>query len=477
MSSATLPTARRLATHSAGIRPAWRVRPATAVVGALLVLGLSNRAATPPGAPGFVEDFEGRAGLAARGWEVKSTPEQSEWSIRNGCLQMVGHYNPYKGGSITRKVPFFERGTFEFDAKFATSGRRDYRHFSLGFRLYGHMTAFKNYGTHAWLQYRPHKKTWATLATGVPLAEWVHIKVVFDFPDRRAEYYCGTGADPVFVDPDLDVDLTRAGHELVFFNYGLCNGTVTNLIDNIRLTGVSESGAAAPPVRDGLVLFEGVSASRYAVRQILRAEFAADKVSAYPVVTRGAAIAPRNILRLRRVPGRRRWQQASLIVLADAPAVPNACLPGYLLEDLVAAVKQGAHLLVLGGMFSLGKGGYQDTPLAALVPVGPLAPWNGRRFDKPMPLREPGTGRKASEADRGTVLWFHDCPRIAAGAEVLLEAGGRPMAVRTRYGRGAVTVFLGMACGDFSTTDSIPFWKSPQWPQTLKQLTARRRAK
>ncbi|MCK5804460.1 MAG: hypothetical protein KAI66_16600 [Lentisphaeria bacterium] len=444
-----------------------RVGPIIASI--VLLLALGSRAAPPSGA-GFTDGFEGGGGLADRGWEVKAKPEQSQWSIRDGGVKMVGHRNPYKGGLITKKIPLLERGTLEFDAKFATSGHRDYRHFSLGFRLYGHVTAFKNYGTHTWLQYRPHEKRWGTLATGVALGKWVHIKIVFDFPAKRAEYYCGAGADPVFVDPALELDLSQAPAELVFFNYGLCNGTVTNWIDNVTLSGAPEAGPASSSSRDGLVLFEGLTAERYAVRQSLRAEFAADKTFVYPLMTRGAATAPSNILRLQSVPGRQRWQQAALIVLADTPTTPNACLPPYLLQDLVSAVEEGAHLLILGGMFSLGKGGYQDTALTTLLPVGSLGLWEGKCFDKPMPLMVPRTARDGTDLAGGTVLWHHDCDKLAEGTEILLEAGGKPMAVRRTFGKGAVTVFLGMTCGDFAAVDATPFWKSPQWRQILRGL-------
>jgi len=454
---------------AAGSLPELSASLKLAVVGTALFFALSACAA-PLNGVCMNDNFEAAGKLADLGWQVSATPEQSEWSIRDGYVEVVGHRNPYKGGFMTKQIPVLERGILEFDAMFATSGRTDYQHFSLGFRLYGHLTAFKNYGTHAWLQHRPQGNTWATLATAVPFGKWVHIKVVFDFPAKRTEYYCGPGEDPVFVDPALELDLAKAPKELVFFNYGLCNGTVTNRIDNITLRGWEDPRSDAHSSRNGLVLFEGMTADRYGTQRVLAARSADDAVSVYPLMTRGAAIAPRNIFRLQRVPGRRRLDEAALIVLADVPAMPNECLPEYLLKDIAFAVHDGAHLLVLAGMFALGKGGYQDTALAELIPFGQLSPWDGQCFDTPEPMTGPLLNPAPGKQAPPTVLWHHAPAKTAAKAEILLQAGERPMALRWTVGKGTVTVFLGMACGDYTGTNATSFWTSDQWPQLLGKL-------
>lgn len=468
MEAEVRPTHHLQALAPEGSRRVAPFEPRTLVALFLLLAAVGNTA--PPSRNHVANDFDGQSGLSLLGWRVQATPAQSEWSIKDGHLEMLGHRSPYKGGSIAKTIPLFERGVLEFDAQFATAGRTDYQHFSLGFRLYGHMTAFKNYGTHAWLQYRPGQNTWATVATAVPFGKWVHFKVIFDFPAKRVEYYCGDGEDPAFVDPALELDLSKAPNELVFFNYGLCNGTIANRIDNITLRDQETGHAHTPTQRDGFVIFEGMTADRFDTRHLLAEHVEDDTVAVYRLVTRGSAIAPRNIFRLQHVPGQRRLEEARLIVLADVPATPNACAPEYLLNDIATAVQDGAHLLILAGMFSLGKGGYQETPLAKLFPMEPLTPWDGQRFSTPAPMTGPLMTATPAKHAEPTVLWYHNIPQPSLEADTLLQAHGKPMALRWPVGKGTVTVFLAMACGDFRGTNQTPFWQSPAWPELLRGL-------
>ncbi len=423
----------------------------------------------------LAETFDAGGDLQALGWNVEATAEQSEWRLDGGRLLAVCHRKPYKGGRIWRTIPRLARGSLEFDVRFAVEGSGNYNHLSLGFRLYGHMTSFKKYAGHKWLAYRPSEKRHDLVSNRIPLGEWVRLRMVFDAPAKRIEYYIGDNEDPVWVDTRADLDPERAEPRLEFFNYGLCAGTVTHWIDNVVLRRRSEDVSGVSVARNRVLLFEGISADRYRIGEALAAKFSPEFMSIYAVLTRGAAISPRNQLALRSMPGAQRWREATLVVLADVPAGPGDCVPDHVLASLAEAVRNGADLLVFGGMFALGKGGYAGTALQALLPVSVEDRWAVKRFPEPALLqaRDPAWKDGLGGTDPAAVLWYHDTPLTGKSPEVILEAGGKPMLVRGRAGRGTVTVFLGVPCGEFGggTGNPIAFWEWPGWPGLVRRMT------
>ena len=459
-----------------GQRGPRRLRVCACVGMWLAALGSGLEAADPAAIPAvsYEERFEGDAPVVERGWELEAEPAQSIWRVEDGHLVVVCPRNPYKGGSIVRQIPLLERGVLEFDARLAVSGGSDYNHFSLGFRLYGHMSSFKKLGMHMWLGYRPERKTWVMLATNVPVHKWVHVKLLFDLPRRRMEYYCGEAEDPAYIETDLDVDPKTAPPELEFFNYGLCTGTLQHWVDNVVLRPLGKGGGHGTAKRDRVLVFEGVSADRHGVTDILKQAFGEEQVSVYRMESRGAAIAPRNKFGLGRLPSGQRWDEAATVVLLDVPAGPGDCLPPYVLADLREAVLGGADLLVFGGMFAFGKGGYAGTPLADLLPVAVEGPWQVRQFDGPRALESDAptwTQVLANGDTRPTVLWYHDLVVRGPEAGVLLTAGKEPVLARRQVGKGTVTAFFGVPCGEpVGGQGGVPFWTWNGWPELVLRM-------
>jgi len=304
----------------------------------------------------FTTDFDGEQSLEAWGWQVQADDAQSQWRVRDGHLEVVCHHSPYKGGQIVRRIPLFRQGTLEFDVKFAVSGGSNYDHLCLGFRLYGQMTAFKKIRGHTWMGYDPKRKKHWDITNDVPRGQWVRLRAAFDVDRKRMAFYMDDAPDPLYVYDRFDPDLSEDKRQLEFFNYGLCSGTVTHLVDNIELRqGVPWNDAAATQ-RDRLVLFEGPSADRYRIAHSLEPAFGKDRISTYSVLSRGAAIFPRNQFALDRVPGPERLHQAACIVLVDVPVGPGDWFPQRVLDELREAVRRGAVLTVFGGMFASVKG-------------------------------------------------------------------------------------------------------------------------
>jgi uncharacterized membrane protein len=147
--------------------------------------------------------------------------------------------------------------------------------------------------------------------------------------------------------------------------------------------------------------------------------------------------------------------------------IDSAMFRGNELRNLARCVERGAGLLMLGGLHSFGAGGYGDTPLANVLPIG-MNPGERQRFDEPLrtDLHSPGPlPMKPTPAglvhfimmlvgnrQENEVLWtklpplngankFHD---IAPGANILADAGEQtPLLVAHGYEAGRVIAFAG----------------------------------
>ena len=137
------------------------------------------------------------------------------------------------------------------------------------------------------------------------------------------------------------------------------------------------------------------------------------------------------------------------------------------LADLADCVNRGAGLIMLGGFQTFGPGGYDDTPLAKVLPVG-MDRLERQTPDEPMradvqlpgPLKMQPTKlglmhfalRLAGKPGENEALWsklpplegankFHD---LAQGATVLADAGpDKPLLVAHSFGAGRVMAFAG----------------------------------
>ena len=135
------------------------------------------------------------------------------------------------------------------------------------------------------------------------------------------------------------------------------------------------------------------------------------------------------------------------------------------LKDLANSVSRGAGLIMLGGFQTFGAGGYGETPLAHVLPVG-MDRLERQRIDEPLrtdlhwpgPLRMQPTAlglthfitMLAGTRGENAALWaslpplegankFHD---LAAGALVLAEAGpDKPLLAAQSFGDGRVLAF------------------------------------
>lgn len=129
-------------------------------------------------------------------------------------------------------------------------------------------------------------------------------------------------------------------------------------------------------------------------------------------------------------------------------------------------VRNGGNLVVCGGPFAYGCGGYDGTLLEKLLPVIPkpfdLRPAAGDRiYDKAVTFSLPG--------DNAPQLWWLHKVQCKPGSEVLLKAGNDPLVVKGKYGKGTVLAFLGTPLGNPKASDR-PWWDSVQYLEWMKQI-------
>ena len=132
-------------------------------------------------------------------------------------------------------------------------------------------------------------------------------------------------------------------------------------------------------------------------------------------------------------------------------------------------VKGGGGLLVLGGPFTYGQGGYEDTAFPAMLPIEKPEPFD-LKWEKEGVFFSPGSGCDVlgdiDLSSKPYVYWIHEA-RPKEKSIVVLKAGERPLLVLGQHGKGRVGAFLGTPLGE-PLEGQTPFWESPEWPALMR---------
>ena len=208
---------------------------------------------------------------------------------------------------------------------------------------------------------------------------------------------------------------------------------------------------APAPVRNLRVLFLMSKQFTWDFRFFRRAILKVPKIQCEAIVIREPGREGKNEIDDKEFrPGR-----YDVYVFSDMPA---AALPPRQQDLLVAAVERGAGMIMLGGEFSFGAGGWAETKVAAILPTE-IRPDDG--------VTEQGNGLKLMLTEAGqksgllqlgpteadTIQLWNKLPpflyvnhlgRPKAGAQVLAQtAGGDPLLVVQNVGTGRVLACAG----------------------------------
>jgi hypothetical protein len=149
--------------------------------------------------------------------------------------------------------------------------------------------------------------------------------------------------------------------------------------------------------------------------------------------------------------------QYDLVILGD---LSTGYLGTVALEMLKDYVAHGGHLLVLGGPFAYGAGGYASSVLAEVLPVTCR---NGRDLE---PAKGTVTAVSGAPIPGLQTLRFTYLHAITPkpGAQTLLTCGKAPLLVTGTYGQGSVACFTGTPLGKDNPCAAAP------WGEVLARL-------
>jgi hypothetical protein len=126
-------------------------------------------------------------------------------------------------------------------------------------------------------------------------------------------------------------------------------------------------------------------------------------------------------------------------------------------------VKAGGKLLVCGGIYSMGKGRFNESVLAEVLPVTVGGFFDIKRLSEFTSI----TGADGQKASLGAVQWVQIPSGVKKDARVLMSADNKPLLVSGTYGEGRVMVWLGTPMGK-PGPGVVPYWESPAWSEAMR---------
>ncbi|MBQ9501111.1 MAG: hypothetical protein IJU70_03030 [Lentisphaeria bacterium] len=344
-------------------------------------------------------------------------------------------------------LPDVERGALYFEVlpNAGNAPRQTYDHLSLLIRFNGRLVSLRpGWWTHYFV------KSGNRRLAAIPAGKWLSFKIEFDRKAKTISYFFNDMTTPVWVEKDVEF---KGPVKFQFGNYGLTSGPVVNHIRNVRLEKAED---ASDKVRSGAVILRGIDFDAYDIDGILR-EFSIGEKPVFCDVAIKTGLLMKNEFYLTKNPLFARTRPA-LIVMADFPL--NGTLSADDLDELVSEVKNGAQLIVLGGMFTLNKGEFRHAAFNKILPVRIAAPWD-IAYDK---------DNFSVRGAEGAVALYQTCP-LTEGAQALLSVGNAPLLSGIRCGSGAVAVYTGIPGGRRADKGEM-IHRQKTFPKLLKKSLA-----
>lgn len=337
------------------------------VVGALILATASLFAADGP--------------LEASGWTKFRDQAQDVFSVKDGVLTMVCSPNPYKGAGYRCPISDLpKRGELSFEVYTFVGGYDGTGRYFLQVCLDDIMISFAGESTLRF--FAVPKPNWLSVARGrVKPQTWTRVRVKWDNPKRMVKYYVGDMRVPSFVEENaaIGMDKDRKAHFLSIGNYGLAPAFQTHRLRNIEVKA-SEDGGGAAVERDMALVFCGLTSEFQPVESWTKS-FPSDKVMRFYLEYTGLNYHVKNALSLSAAPDDEICRAAKLIILCDMP-LESRVLSYSLQEMLLTAVRDGARMVVTGGLSGLEKCGDYASPIAKALPVKFEGPWRRVKPEK-----------------------------------------------------------------------------------------------
>lgn len=309
--------------------------------------------------------------MEANGWTQGRVQAEDSFTVKDGVLTCACSPNPMKGVSYHRPIDFPAVGEFSFEVKLFVSGHTD--RYVLQVCLGTFMMSFARQSV---IRHYPvpglKYPNWTNVGKDrVPGGTWTKVRIRWNTPRRTIKYYVGEDQTvPSYVEENVEILPGGNGsgdYRISVGNYGLHGDHEIHQLRNFELRAVDEAKERASVVRDTAIVFRGLCSEFFPLEKWTEG-FPPDKVVAFTLEYNGYNYSCSNWLSLSGYPDDELCARAKLIILCDMP-LEKQVLPYPAQEDLLAAVKGGARMIVTGGLAGLEKCGDFESPIAKALPV------------------------------------------------------------------------------------------------------------
>lgn len=307
--------------------------------------------------------------MEENGWECGREQPTDGFTVKNGELTCRCSPNPMKGASYFREIAFPEVGELSYEVRLFVEGHTD--RYVLQVDIGRLRVSFCGQSA---IRYYPvpgeKYPNWTGIGKDrIPPREWTKVRLRWNTRKRMIKYYVGADQTvPSYVEQDVVIEPNEDGrYRLSVGNYGLHKDHEVHQLRNFELRDCGgEAGEGAKIPRDTAVVFSGLCSEYFPIEEWTK-DFAAEKTVNFNLEYNGYNYTTVNRLSLSGYPDDELLARAKLIILCDMP-LEKSVLPYSVQENLLAAVKDGARLLVTGGLAGLQRCGDFESPVAKALP-------------------------------------------------------------------------------------------------------------
>ena len=399
----------------------------------------------------FKETFDNADAL--KKYRIVRQKNGVEFTVEKNTL-FVHHKDVPHSGFIEIPIPMIKKGRLDFDV-IVNAKRNISNGIGLTLDLYN-ISTFWHDACNDWRMYFPEPNAKRMLFFNIEpvghqkiaaVKDYVkkHYRIRFDEEADLVEFYVDDMTDPTAARYDVSVfghSFYQGGY-LKIGSFGYAPEPYVTAISNIVLTEeIPEKNVKND--KKLTLLMEGMTSQHYPVKKLLAADDVKN-IRQYTFDSPGHCDPNTNNYQYFKLPGFESVANAKYIIFNDAPNVHDA-----LQKKILESVNDGAKLLIMGGFYSLNRGGFMNSRLGNALPVVMDKIWNLGGSDK-KPLEINSDGSKAE-------IYYYLDLKAAADAKVLMYAGNVPLFFQKKYGKGTITVFTGLISGP--VTKNI-YWKTP----------------
>ena len=310
--------------------------------------------------------------LESSGWTLGHAQPKDAFRVKDGVLELAcTTVGVNEGLSYVREVPLYGCGEFSFEILLDSSAVSQ-NDLNLWINVGAYALSFRQDGLERYYPFAQPKWQGVCLHR-FPAREWVRFRMVWNNDLKVIKYYCGDMRVPTKVERGNAIGpFPNSPMRLGFRNYGRLQADYTDRIRNLVYREIAWRDEADAE-RDSLIVFRGLTDEEFPIDKWSKGF---DREHTYDFVMDfvGSNIGTLNRMTLDSQPDEGTLARAKRILLVDMP-LADRVFPETLQAQLMAAVADGAELVVTDGPLALEKCGNYESPIAKALPVKLVDPW------------------------------------------------------------------------------------------------------